>query len=153
LPRLKHVEFQFLLYSKFISPLGDEPKHDADHAAREIGISRSTLYNYIEGECYCPPDLISRIYNATGDVDFLNFIVNPTDKRLVDKESVRAEKGLVEEVLDVAGTAGGLVNMVREALADGRLSALEQHQILRGIEGVHKELEDLKACIGGGKGK
>ncbi|MEK6530999.1 MAG: phage regulatory CII family protein [Deltaproteobacteria bacterium] len=140
---IKHLGYQNLLYRKFVSP----GEHDAKRAAQAIGESLSSLYNYIEGISYCPPDIISRLYNATKDTEFLSFIVDDTDQALTERRQRPPGKSVLEEALDVAAAIGGLVHATKGALDDGRISEADRTKILRAIEKGHNELEDLKSVI------
>jgi len=70
----KHDGFRSLLYYKFIH----SKTHKVDETALKMGISVSTFYNYIEGINNFPVDLVPPLYNATQDIDFLNFTLNNT---------------------------------------------------------------------------
>lgn len=140
---ISHQGFQTTLYYMFIT----SGKHDANVVADKIGVSRSTFYNYIEGITYCPVDLVAKIYNITGDIDFLTFIIKETDKRLVDREASAGEKFVLEETLDVAAAAGDVVHKVKRALEDGEMTSLEKKQILKAANKAHKELEELVGCV------
>lgn len=142
---IKYLGFQNLLYRKFISP----GEHDAKKVAHVINESLSNLYNYIEGFCYCPPDLISRIYNATKDPDFLNFFLNDTNMMLAPRKSAEPKKTVLEETLDVAAASGRVVVAVEEALIDGTLNELDRRRIAKAIDADQKELEELRGKVNG----
>lgn len=140
---VRYLGFQNLLYRKFISP----GEHDAKKIAHAINESLSSFYKYCEGNWYCPPDLISRIYNATKDPDFLNFILNDTDLMLAPRKTAAPEKSLVEETLDVAVSLGDVVKKTQTAIEDGRLNDLERRKIIHAIDAGEKELEDLRKKV------
>lgn len=144
---IRYLGFQNLLYRKFISP----GEHDAKKIAHAINESLSSFYKYCEGNWYCPPDLISRIYNATKDPDFLNFILNDTDLMLAPRKNVAPDKSVLEETLDVASAAGSVVAKIDNALKDGRINDIEIRQIIHAIDKGEKELEDLRRKIAQGK--
>lgn len=145
MPVIKYQAFQSLLYRKFVSP----GEHDAKKVAHALNESLSNFYNYIEGFCYCPPDLIARIYNATKDTDFLNFILDDTDLMLAPRKSADPEKSLLEETLDVAAALGDVVKKTQAALKDRRLNASERTKIIHAINASEKELEDLRQKVNG----
>ena len=45
---------------------------------RKMNIATSTLYHYIEGKNTFPVDLTLNLYNATSDLEVLNFVVTDT---------------------------------------------------------------------------
>lgn len=141
---IKYIGFQNLLYRKFISP----GEHDAKKVAHAINESLSNFYNYIEGFCYCPPDIISRIYNATKDPDFLNFILNDTDQMLTDRQAAKTDKSILEEALDIAVASGAVVSKIQKALDDRYINPAEKMRIIRAINAAEKELEDARQKVG-----
>ncbi len=118
---VKHKGFQSLLYYKFIT----EKAFRVEEVARGLGISPATLYNYIEGRSTFPPDLLAQLFNLTGEREFLNFIVNDTPVRLVERNGAKATRGVLDETLDVSVAVGQLTGHVQKALADGHISELE----------------------------
>ncbi len=140
---MRYIGFQNLLYRKFISPR----EHDAKKVAAAIGESLSTLYNYVEGISYCPVDLVARLYKATGDKDFLNFVLDDTDQKLAPREPSKDKKTLEGELLDVAAANGNLMQAAHKALKDGGMSKSEGRDLLRKIGHERKELDDLHVLL------
>lgn len=137
-------EFQSVLYWKFIH----KREHDARKVAQEIGVSTSALYKWIEGECTFPPDLIARLYSATGDLDFLNFVLADTDLMLTPRPGAKHSSRTLEgEALDVSVAVGEMHARVVEAEKDGVLSELEKRRIERGVNKAQQELEDVRAML------
>jgi len=146
---IKHLGFQNLLYSKFVSP----GEHDAKAVAQALGESLSSFYNYVEGVTYCPVDLVARLYKVTGDMDFLNFIISGTDMMLAPRQKATIDKGILEEALDVASASGKVVARVHSALEDGVIGAAERRRIMREIDAAQKELEDARLAVMGANGE
>lgn len=141
---LLYLGFQSLLYRKFVSP----GEHDAKAVAFAMGLSLSTFYNYIEGVSTCPPDLIPLIYNATKDPEFITHITDQTtDKRLADRDPALNSRGIVEEAFDVSAANGRLVDAVRKALNDTRISMAEWRTLINVLELVRQEVDELEASI------
>ena len=138
-----HIKFNQLLYEKLIGT----DQHSIKMVARKTGTSLSTLYKYCEGTYNPPAEFVAKIYNATGDVDFLDFIINDTDKLLIDKQKGDADKTVVEEALDVAGACGKLIATVQEAMEDKKMTPSEKTCIEKSINRAQKELEDLRERI------
>ncbi|MCL4873822.1 hypothetical protein KJ039_07065 [bacterium] len=146
---IRHIGFQNLLYRKFISP----GEHDAKKVAGAIGESLSTFYNYCEGAHYCPPDLVGRIYNATGDLDFLNFILADTDHLPAPRQGAKEHRGLIGETLDVAASVGRFIADVQAMTADNHLSEMEKGYLCRRIEQVQAQLEEARLALKCPKGR
>ena len=143
---LKYIRFQNLLYNKFVSP----GEHDAKKVCSQMNISLSTFYNYIEGISHFPPDLIAPVYNSTHDIDFLNFILNDTDKKIIDKApAAKQVKTPTDETLDIAAATGTLVAEVKRSLKDGYLSANDKRALEKQINITEKEMEDLRKILKG----
>lgn len=140
---LLYLGFQNLLYRKFVSP----GEHDAKAVAFAMGISLSTFYNYIEGVSTTPPDLIPLLYNATKDSEFLSFVTDPTDKRLSDKNPVLNSRSVIDEAFDVTAANGRLVDSVRKALNDARISRAELRTLFNVLGLVRQEVDELEASI------
>ena len=139
---MKHKGFSSLLYLKFVHM----KQYKVEPIATALGISPSTLYNYIEGEAYFPPDLIGPLYNATNDPDSLNFILNDTDQMLTPRHAKKAEgeKSPEAESLDIAVACGKLIDEVRKAIADdNHISKREAEKILKACNKLPKEVEDV----------
>ena len=145
---LKHQGFQSLLYFKFVH----EKLFRVEDIAKAMGLSPSTLYNYLEGITTFPPDLIAPLYNATKDEGFLNFVTDDTDKRLVERDAPRHVKPVIEETLDMVGAAGALTEKINKSLVDGDINAAEKQKLLNAAHKVFKELEELVACLKKGRG-
>lgn len=143
---IKHVEFGKLLYEKLIS----QKLYTVEAVARRTGTPASTLYKYCEGVLVVPAEFISKVYTATGDIDFLWFVVGDTDKVLIDKQRGNGTKSVLHEALDVTAAVGYLIHSVQKALdirsENGKgLSLSELKIISKNINMVIKELEDLRA--------
>ena len=135
--------FRSLLYYKLVQ----SKEYSVQEIAGKMNMSSSSLYHYIEGESNFPVDLIARLYNSTHDIDFLNFILNDTDKMLTDRAESHIEKGLIEEILDVASATGEVVTKTKEAIEDGKINEAEKKKIIKTIDKAEKELEDARRCI------
>jgi len=141
----KYNRFQFFLYQIFLQ----EKRHDAQDVARKLGLPASTLYHWIEGENAFPVDMLAPLYNATHDIDFLNFILNDTDQMMLARKPAEVKGGMLEETLDVAASTGMLVAEVQKALADKRLSVNDKKSIEKQINSAVKELEDVRRVLKG----
>ena len=137
--------FQFFLYQIFLQ----EKRHDAQDVARKLGLPASTLYHWIEGENAFPVDMLAPLYNATHDIDFLNFILNDTDQMMIARKPAEVKGGMLEETLDVAAATGKLVAEIQKDLADKRLSVNEKKSIEKQINSAVKELEDVRRVLKG----
>lgn len=142
---IKHVEFGRLLQEK----LNSTKDYTVESIARRTGTPTSTIYKYCEGVLVTPAEFVSKVYNATGEEDFLNFIIGDTDKVLIDRHRGKGDKTVLEETLDVAAAAGNLVKVVQTALkkdseSGKKTSPNEKKQITKCINKTIKELEDLR---------
>lgn len=140
---MKYTRWQMFLYEKLIL----SQRYSVEDLSRRMGIPASTLYNYIEGQSTCPPELISLFYNATKDPDFLNFIINDTDQILVSRKVGGSGKSTLEVALDIASSTGQLVASVQKALKKGLMPNNSKKEIVKGINATQKNLEGLRRTI------
>ena len=127
-------------------------KHRIDEVAEKMGISPSSLYKYAEGECNFPPDLTPRLYNATHEKEFLDYLVKNTDQMLAPRPGAKtAGRSLELETLDVSAAAGELAAVITKALADGGVSELELKKIERVVAGLQREIEEVRQKAAGGR--
>ena len=138
-----HAKFSHLMYEKLI---GTE-LYPVKSIARRTGVPMSSLYKYCDGTMNSPVEIVAKIYNATGDKDFLHFIIDDTDQMLIDKQKGSAERPLMEEALDVAGACGRLMEEVQKAMKDKKLTKAEKFKIEKAINASQKELEDLRESL------
>ncbi len=83
-------------------------KHDVAIVAEKMGIAASSLYKYCEGECNFPVDLTPRLYNATHEKEFLDYLVKNTDQMLAPRPAAgKNGRSLELETLDVVTLRGG----------------------------------------------
>lgn len=123
-------------------------KHDVAVVAAAMGISPSSLYKYAEGECNFSPDLIPRLYNATHEKEFLDFLVKGTDQMITPRPRAQATARALElETLDVTATVGELAAHVRRALEDGKLSEIELKQIERALNELQRGAEEVRQRV------
>lgn len=141
---IKHTGFQSLLYYVFIF----EKKHRVDETADKMGISPQTLYDYIEGRRYFPPDLISRLYNATKDYRFLEFFLKPCG--LVAVEKAKAEPAVRDVLLQIVACAkehGDVMAEVKKALEDGVITKQELKVLEKEIDEDIRAKEQLRMLL------
>ena len=99
--------FQSLLYYNFIL----EKKYRIDQVSTKMGISKDYLYKMVRGERPFPPDKISDLYNATEDLTWLTFFLDPCGfvpiKPIEDKETVKTLLSLVELIQSAINSKEG----------------------------------------------
>lgn len=145
---MKYREFSNFLYNKFYYATN---KHTVEDIRKKMGIARTTFYNWIEGEAQFPPELIGNLYNATHDIEFINFFLDTTDLMAIKRQETREQKTIIEEALDVASHSGQVVSLVQKALKDNKIDNKEKREIKNAINQALSELEELKAALENGK--
>ncbi len=144
----QHIEFGKLLYSILIA----EKRYTVEFIARRTGTPASTIYKYCEGTLIIPVEFQAMIYNATGDIDFLNFTIDNTDKILIDRHPGEGKKSITEETLDVAAAFGHLAQSIqkaqhKESEGGAKISYSESLVINKQLNAIIKEAEDVRASI------
>lgn len=149
----KHTKFKELLKLKLVF----SEEYKLSDIARKMNVPISTLYHYTEEAApHFPVELIAPLYNATKDIEFLNFILADTDFMLSPRQQQSTEpKSVKDEALEAAAAGGVLVKQVCEALRNGALSDEEKSLIVKAIDNAELELEDLRLSVrhAGGNGK
>lgn len=136
--------FQNFLYGKLIL----DGKYSLKEVAGKMGILSRLLYNYTSGESYFPVDLLTSLYRATGDREFLDFVINDSDMMLTPRKKANTNQSLITEALDTSVAAGEVVRAVKKAIADGTLNPRERALIVRMVNNNEKELEDVRLLVG-----
>jgi hypothetical protein len=141
---IKHAEFQLLLYRKFEY----EHRYDAKTVADQMGISRSSMYAYIDGTTYFPPDLVPLLYRVTDDTDFLDFFLRGTGfTRAPVLTATPSAADLRSQVLDVTATTGELAAQTNGFLADDVLDHKERTILRRTVDFLVLKAESFRAHI------
>ena len=133
---IKHTGFQSLLYYVFVF----EKKYRVDETAEAMGISPQTLYDYIEGRRYFPPDLVPRIYKATKEYRFLEFFLKPCGLVAIEpSRSTPTTRDILLQIISCAKEHGDVMAEVKKALEDGVVTRQE-------LKALEKEIdEDIRA--------
>lgn len=108
----EHVKFAKLLNQILIA----EKRYTVESIARRTSTPEPTIREYCEGTIAVPVEFQALIYNATGDIDFLNFTISDTDKQLIDRRinGGKGEKSILRETSDVADAVGHLSESVEK---------------------------------------
>jgi hypothetical protein len=138
----KYEGFRSLLYHKFIYL----KLYRVDEVADRMGLAPDTFYKYMQGQYSFPVDLVGKLYRATGDIEFLNFILNDTDQMLTPRAGTPIQKDLVSETLDVNAIAGRIAEDVQKFKESGN-SEIEKKKLNNHIDQGHKEIEDLRKVV------
>lgn len=136
--------FQYFLYCKLIL----DGNYSLKEVANKMGIITRLLYNYTSGESYFPVDLLTSLYRATGDREFLDFIINDTDMMLTPRMKANTNQSLIGEALDTSVAAGEVIKAIKKAIADGTLNLRERALIIKTVNNNEKELEDVRLLVG-----
>ena len=146
--------FQGVLYQMFVG----EKKYPVAEIADLMNIKASTLYSYIEGVTYFPPDLLKILYNATvrydqihrrkpeGEMRIWSFVLADTGLLAVPVEREKAQDCPVErDLLSGHVKFSELTNAVCQAREDGVIDEFEEKQITEQIDDLQRHLEKVRA--------
>lgn len=140
---IKNDGFRVLLYHKFIY----RKAFRVDEVADKMGIPPTTFYKYLQGQMNFPVDLVAKLYSATGDIEFLNFILNDTPHMLAPRKAAGAGKSLTDEALDTAAATGRLISEVQKAAGEVSINDIERRKLNRQIDEAEKDLEELRKTV------
>lgn len=145
---IKHTEFQMLLQQKILL----SGNYSIEEVARGIDMPKQTLYQHLEGRSTFPVDKVGVLYNVTGEIAFLDFVVRDTNMMIAPRQRAGvARKSVMDETLDVAAELGNVVTHVRDAMADSDVDDKERAKVITTINKAQKELEELRISLGDGK--
>lgn len=141
---IAHKGFQTLLYRH----LEMSGKYSVKAVAGALGIPTSTLYKYVEGELTFPADLIGPLYRATGEREFIDYLLAETDLTATPRPVAPGESKAIElETLDVSAFAGQLAGEVAKAVADRKISQREAAEIEVTINRLASLIEQLRNSV------
>ena len=93
--------YQTLLYYKFIA----SKQHDAASIAQKMGVSVDSVYRWVRGDRSMPIDRIPDLVNATGDLEFLEYLTEKCGFSLVPQIKDRATFKIFAQLVNVFQSA------------------------------------------------
>ena len=101
-PKMHKVKgSQTLLYYKFIA----SKQHRTDTIAEKMGVSSDTLYRYVRGERQLPIDRIPDLVNATGDIEFPDYLADRCGFNLIPKIKDKHALKTLSHLLNIVHSA------------------------------------------------
>lgn len=143
---IRRTSFQGLLNYIFYF----EGKFKVEEIADRIGIKPASLYEYIQGRRYFPPDLIPKLFEATKDRRFLEFFLKPLNMVAVSiAEASRNPKSKNLTLLLAKATKehGDIARELIKDLEDGKIDDEERERIGQAIYEEEQALESIKAAL------
>lgn len=123
-------------------------KHDLREVAKKMMVNPDSLYKWAEGVNTFPPELAGPLYNATGEIEFLESLMKDTGMMVVPRPMANgAGKPVLNEVIDVVGAVGDMANHFNKAMADGKLDSREISRAEKLLNKVQREVEDVRQRI------
>lgn len=117
--------------------------------AEKAVCAESTVYSNMDGKANPSVWVLKAAFLVTEDPR-LKALFEPEGWELVRKAgTVRAEKSVEGEALDVVAAVGRFVETYRTAMADRMLTIKEMAELLKHIDKVELELAELKAAVKG----
>ncbi len=113
-----------------------------------LGLPYHTLDKYINGFISFPPDLIPPLYSLTKDRRLIEFFTTPCGFYLRRKPfSAKETNDPMREAYDLSIAVGTAQRIVRDAVADGRLSSAEHGAIHKALDVLEKEIGHVHNAI------
>ena len=115
--------------------------------ADRMGLSESTIYDYLEGRIKTSLEFIrAGVVATSGDPDVRKFL-EPPGWSLTRSDCEPQTQDVEREIGDVDIAVSGIRAAVRRAQEDGRISCVERSRIKRAIEDARVELNQLETLI------
>ena len=93
--------YQTLLYYKFIA----SKQHDAASVAQKMQVSLDSLYRWVRGDRSMPIDRIPDLVNATGDLEFLEYLTEKCGFSLIPKIRDKATFKIFGQLVNIFQSA------------------------------------------------
>jgi len=124
--------------------------HDGDpvkEIARLMGLSRRTIYDYLDGKIKISLPFLHAATIATNGHPAIGRFLEPSGFRLVRDEAADPQKHAEAELTDVVLAVGRTIEHVRSALEDKRLTAQERADLDLCLDDTERELSEARAAI------
>jgi hypothetical protein len=135
------------LYQAFII----EKRHKVESVAKDIGVSASTLYAWLENENTFPAWAIEPLLRSTGDLELFGTITGATSYglRLVPSSPAEpATPAATELALEAGAEVGDVLREVHDLGRDGSYDASDKARIGREIDEAEAKLGELRSRLG-----
>jgi hypothetical protein len=137
-----------VLYRAFII----EKRHKVEAVAKDIGVSVSAFYSWLENEATLPSWAVEPLLRSTGDLEMFGAITGATayGLRLVPAAPTAqpATPSVAEAALAAGAEAGDVLREVVELGRDGSYDATDKAKIATQIEEAEARLIDLRSRLG-----
>lgn len=144
----RESEFREFLISKFYgqTEMSDQRVEDV---AEKMGMTKWGLYKIIDGTTVLKPELIPRLYNATGDIDYIMWFVNRCKGlKLIKMPNTGQLNGTIsDEIIQAGSEHGDLCQKWLEYFADGKIDEREKQQLLKEIRKQEQTLNLMREEI------
>jgi|GEM_PF-5190224 len=131
----RESELRDLFIRKFYGQTDYDDKK-VKEVAEKVGMTIWALYKIIDGTTYLKPELIPALFNATGDIDFINWYVDRCHGLKLIRIPLKTELNgsIADEIIKVGSEHGDLCQNYLNAMADGRIDEREKEQLLKDIQ-------------------
>lgn len=139
-------EFQGLLYYVLLI----EKKFLVPEIAEKIGVAPSTLYDFAEGRRALPAAYVRKLYQATGDIRFLDAILKPCGMAcspIPESDAPPAHESLTGHLAKTMLEIGHVTEEVLAAMRDGAITRAEAKRIRAEIHHAQTALSTLAASL------
>lgn len=126
------------------------PEYTARQIAEQCGIKYARLRKYVaESQTDQIPFLaLVRIAAFLNAWELVDFVLHAHGRRTTTLDTVPPTKSALDEAIDVATEATGLLRDVRAAGEDGRFDSRERQRIGARVRNAHRELDEVATAVG-----
>lgn len=140
-------QYRYFLHNQIL-PSYNPNAARLEFIAQRTGIKPYTLRKMLEGKISVIPDDLPRLYNASGDVALIAWIVNKCHKLSLVKRTVYELSGDFDD--DLEGLLAAISTMFSErrmALTDGILDDDKKDHLLRFVRDIQRITDTIEAEI------
>lgn len=144
--RVRMTSQEYAQELKAIVLYREENAGAVEKIARELGLKSRTVYDYLDGVIKVSVDFIRACAKVTADPDVIKML-EPEGWKLFPIQRRENTGDLEHEIGDVFIKAGMLHHEIRAALADKKITPIEQRRLLQTIMDLRREVSDLENIL------
>jgi hypothetical protein len=119
----------------------------ADQVAQRAGLAYRTVLDQTDGRINPSIEVIKAAWLVTSDPR-LKLLLEPTGWELVQRaEAIHPVRDTEGETVDVVLAASRLIELIREAQADRKLTKAERIALLRSVQGLKRDVLEAEAAL------
>jgi len=140
-------QYRYFLHNQIL-PSYNPASSRLEVIAQRTGIHPFTLRKMLEGKVSVIPDDLPRLYNASGDIALISWIVNKCNNlSLIKSKTVKLTGDFDDDLEGLLGTISDMFAERRTALQDGVLDDDEKNRLLKFVRSIRVVADTIEGEI------